>query len=92
MRLVSFISVLFTVFILSGCNGAQPTYNKDYSNKKIFIRDLIVPQEYQANEIIKQLDNSNNKLETFTELAKQYSKQANGFWIDSNKMAPILKC
>jgi len=84
-----FIAIIIA-FIFSACQQPTPTYNKDYSNKKIFIRDLTVSQEYQANEIIRQLNNSNNKLETFVELAKQYSKQANGIWIDSNNMAPIF--
>lgn len=84
-----FIAITIAL-VFSACQQPTPTYNKDYSNDKIFIRDLIVQQEYQANEIIKQLNNSNNKLETFVELANQYSKQVNGFWIDSNKMAPIF--
>ena len=84
-----FIAIIIAL-VFSACQQPTPTYNKDYSNKKIFIRDLIVPQEYQANEIIKQLNNSNDKLQTFIELSKQYSKQANGFWIDSNSMAPIF--
>jgi len=90
MKKNNIIIVIIIAFVLSACHQPTPTYNKDYSNEKIFIRDLIVPQEYQATEIIKQLNNSNNKLETFKELTNQYSKQANGIWIDSNNMAPIF--
>jgi len=84
-----FIAIIIAL-VFSACQQPTPTYNKDYSNEKFFIRDLIVPQEYQANEIIKQLNNSNNKLLTFIELSKQYSTPSNGFWIDSNNIAPIF--
>lgn len=57
---------IFTVFIFNACSNIQPipTYNKDYSNKKVFAKYILVQNEYQAKNIINQLNSSINKLET----------------------------
>ena len=70
MKLIKYIAVFFAILMLSGCNGAQPTYNKDYSNEQVFIRHIVIANEYQAKNIINQLDNASNKLQTFIELNK----------------------
>lgn len=96
MKLVKYISAFLVIFVLSGCNNAQPTYSKDYSNEKVFFRNIVVKDEYQAKSIINQLDNSTNKLQTFIELKKAYSipyngkvtNIDNGFWTDSTQMHP----
>ena len=91
MKLVSLVSIFFTIFILSGCNGANPNvYHDDYSNQKIFIRTIFVKNQSQAKAIIQELNNANNKLDKFIELQKQYSMPINGqptsnnaFWTDA---------
>lgn len=98
MKLIKFIAVLFAILLLNGCNGAQPTYNKDYSNEKVFARSILVQNEYQANSIINQLTNSNNKLQTFIDLKKSNSiafqgkptNLDNGFWYDTVSLPPYL--
>lgn len=98
MKLIKYIAVFFAILMLSGCNGAQPTYNKDYSNEQVFIRHIVIANEYQAKNIINQLDNASNKLQTFIELNKAYSvpvngkpsNHGNGFWANSLNIAPVF--
>ena len=86
------------MFSFSGCNSTPNTYNKDYSNLKVFAKSILVTNEYQANDIIKQLDNSNNKLQTFIHLKKSYSipyqnnptNLDNGYWYSSVDIHPFL--
>jgi hypothetical protein len=70
----------------------------DYSNEQILYRLIMVKNEYKAKSIIKQLDASNNKLQTFIELQKAYSipvngkptNQNNGNWTNSTAMNPFM--
>jgi len=98
VRLIYLLTILLSIFSFSGCNSTPNTYNKDYSNLKVFARSILVTNEYQANNIIKQLDNSNNKLQTFIDLKKSYSiplnnqptNLDNGYWYGSVDIAPFL--
>lgn len=99
MKLIKYITVFFAVLVLSGCNGAQPTYSKDYSNVKVLINGIYVSNEYQAKSIIDQLNSSNNKSAMFNDLKKTYSipipvngstptNNAPAFWTDSINLIP----
>lgn len=98
MRLIYLLTILLSMFSFSGCNSTPNTYNKDYSNLKVFAKSILVTNEYQANDIIKQLDNSNNKLQTFIHLKKSYSipyqnnptNLDNGYWYSSVDIHPFL--
>jgi hypothetical protein len=98
MKVYSFLVAVLFVLILNGCNNAQPkpTYNKDYSSQKILIRDIFVKDKYQAEDIIRQLNNSNNKLEKFIDLQQSKSivvdnqpeKRIRYYWTDSSRVIP----
>lgn len=100
MKRNSFIVAILFALIFAGCNNIQPTptYNKDYSNKKVFAKYILVKNEYQAKNIINQLNGANNKLQTFIDLKKSYSipyngkptNQYTGFWYDTLTVAPYL--
>jgi hypothetical protein len=98
MRLIYLLTILLSILLFSGCNSTPNTYNKDYSNLKVFAKNILVTNEYQANDIIKQLDNSNNKLQTFTYLKKTYSipfqgnatNLNNGYWYGTLDVAPFI--
>jgi hypothetical protein len=98
VRLIYLLTILLSIFSFSGCNSTPNTYNKDYSNLKVFAKSILVTNEYQANNIIKQLDSSNNKLQTFIDLKKSYSipyennpsNLDNGYWYSSVDIHPFL--
>ena len=99
MRLIYLLTMLLSIFSFGGCNSTPKTYNKDYSNLKVYAKSILVKNEYQANNIIKQLDNSNNKLQTFNYLKKSYSIPSsdgkatnldNGYWYDTLDVPPYL--
>lgn len=77
---------------ISACSESTPRYYNDYTDKKIYIWFLTVDHEYQANSIIKQLYKSDNKLQAFINLKKQYGKNPNagGIWTDSTQLQPFL--
>ena len=90
-----FIAIIVAL-VFSACQQPTPTYNKDYSNEKFLIRDFFVKNEYQANNLITQLNNSNNKLKTFINMQQTYSIPVNGkpanfvryYWTDTLNMIP----
>jgi len=98
MKVSSFLVAVLFALILNGCNNAQPkpTYNKDYSSQKILIRDIFVKDKYQAEDIIRQLNNSNNKLEKFIDLQQSKSivvdnkptQRIRYYWTDSSAVIP----
>lgn len=98
MKVYSFLVAVLFLLILNGCNNAQPkpTYNKDYSSQKILIRDIFVKDKYQAEDIIRQLNNSNNKLEKFINLQQSKSivvdnkpaQRIRYYWTDSSAVIP----
>jgi hypothetical protein len=100
MKRYNFIVAILFALIFSGCNNIQPTptYNKDYSNEKVFYRHIVLSDEYKAKSIINQLNNSTNKLHTFIDLKKTYSisvsgkptNNDNGFWGDSTNINPYV--
>jgi hypothetical protein len=99
VRLIYLLTILLSIFSFSGCNSTPNTYNKDYSNLKVFAKSILVKNEYQANDIIKQLDNSNDKLRTFTYLKKTHSIPTlegnatnldNGYWYDTLEIPPYI--
>ena len=98
MRFIYILTILLSIFSISGCSSTPNTYNKDYSNLKVFARNIVVTNEFQANDIIKQLDNSNNKLQTFIDLKKSYSipyqdkatNLDNGYWYGTVDVHPLF--
>jgi len=98
MKVYSFLVAVLFALVLNGCNNSQPkpTYNKDYSNQKILIRDIFVKDKYQAEDIIRQLNNSTNKLEKFINLQQSKSiivnnqpkKRIRYYWTDSSREIP----
>lgn len=98
MRLIYLLTILLSIFSFSGCNSTPKTYNKDYSNLKVYALYILVKNEYEAHSIIKRLDNSKNKLQAFIDLNKnhsipikgQASNVGTGTWYDTMDIEPYI--
>lgn len=99
MKLIKYISVFFAVLILSGCGGIQPTYSNT-AQEYVLARHILVKSEYRANEIIKRLNASSDKLNAFINIATyesegddQITAKSNGGnlgWFGAMKMVPAI--
>jgi len=95
MRLINFLAVLFSIFILSGCNGAKPTLNKECENITAHVGFIIPNNKKIAPMLYTDLKYSSNKEKLFNNFLKKYGngsgKGSSGSgWVELRKIPASL--